>query len=189
VESGQFYQNVADLSSFIYSYPINNPNWLYLEKPLNSSIMTESARKRITIDFSGNDRRLQAIHDYLTRANLSREMTIEALVAHYLPAAMLAERGKLSDKELSLVGYQSLDRLLCQINSVIDLYSLEGLPFSIDGLARRVSFLGQSSQPLAVARAVKKAESVGDDLDDREDDDDEVVLIPPQRASNFSGLK
>lgn len=150
--------------------------------------MTESVRKRITIDFSGNDRRLQAIYAYLTRANLSREMTIEALVAHYLPAAMLAERGKLSDKELSLVGYQSLDRLLCQINSVIDLYSLEGLPFSIDGLARRVSFLGQSSQPLAVARAVKKVDSVGDDLDDQEDDD-EVVLIPPQRASNFSGLK
>jgi hypothetical protein len=152
--------------------------------------MTESARKRITIDFSGNDCRLQAIHDYLTRSNLSREMTIEALVAHYLPAAMLAKRGKLSDKELSLVGYQSLDRLLCQINSVVDLYSLEGLPFSIDGLARRVSFLGQSSQPFAVEREVTKVASVGDDLDyEPEEDDDEVVLVSPQRASNFSGLK
>jgi signal transduction histidine kinase len=150
--------------------------------------MTESVRKRITIDFSGNDRRLQAIYAYLTRANLSREMTIEVLVAHYLPAAMLVERGKLSDKELLTIGYQSLDRLLGQINSLVDLYSLEGLPFPIDGLARRVSFLGQSSQPLAVARAVNRIES-GDDLDDREDDDDEVVLIPPQRASNFSGLK
>jgi hypothetical protein len=150
--------------------------------------MTESARKRITIDFSGNDSRLQAIYAHLTRANLSREMTIEALVAHYLPVAMLFERGKLSDKELLTIGYQSLDRLLGQINSLVDLYSLEGLPFPIDGLARRVSFLGQSSQPLAVARAVKKVESVGDNLDDREDDD-EVVMIPPQRASNFSGLK
>jgi hypothetical protein len=150
--------------------------------------MTESARRRITIDFSGNDRRLQAIYAHLTRANLSREMTIEALVAHYLPVAMLIERGKLSDKELLTIGYQSLDRLLGQINSLVDLYSLEGLPFPIDGLARRVSFLGQLSQPLAVTRAVKKAESVGDNLDDREDDE-EVVMIPPQRASNFSGLK
>jgi hypothetical protein len=154
--------------------------------------MTESARKRITIDFSGNDCRLQAIYDYLTRSNLSREMTIEALVAHYLPAAMLAKRGKLSDKELSLVGYQSLDRLLCQINSLVDLYSLEGLPFPIDGLARRVSFLGQSSQPFVGEREVNRVnrvESVGSDLNDLEDDDDEVVLIPPQRSSNFSGLK
>jgi hypothetical protein len=151
--------------------------------------MTESARKRITIDFSGNDSRLQAIYAYLTRANLSREMTIEALVAHYLPAAMLAERGKLSDKELLTIGYQSLDRLLCQINSLVDLYSLEGLPFPIDGLARRVSFLGQLSQPLAVERSDKKVGS-GDNMeDDPEDDDDEVVLIPPQRSSNFSGLK
>jgi signal transduction histidine kinase len=150
--------------------------------------MTESARKRITIDFSGNDSRLQAIYAHLTRANLSREMTIEALVAHYLPVAMLLERGKLSDKELLTIGYQSLDRLLGQINSLVDLYSLEGLPFPIDGLARRVSFLGQLSQPLAVTRAVNRIESVGDDLDDREDDE-EVVLIPPQRASNFSGLK
>ena len=152
--------------------------------------MTESARKRITIDFSGNDRRLQAIYAYLTRANLSREMTIEALVAHYLPAAMLPERGKLSDKELLTVGYQSLDRLLCQINSLVDLYSLEGLPFPIDGLARRVSFLGQLSQPLAIERAVTKIDS-GEDERERapEDDDDEVVLIPPHRSSNFSGLK
>ena len=153
--------------------------------------MTESARKRITIDFSGNDRRLQAIYAYLTRANLSREMTIEALVAHYLPAAMLADRGKkLSDKELLTIGYQSLDRLLCQINSVVDLYSLEGLPFPIDGLARRVSFLGQLSQPLAIERAVTKIDS-GEDERERapEDDDDEVVLIPPHRSSNFSGLK
>jgi hypothetical protein len=188
VESGQFYQNVADLSSFIYSYPINNLNWLYLEKRSNSSIMTESARKRITIDFSGNDRRLQAIYTYLIRANLSREMTIEALVAHYLPAAMLFERGKLSDKELLTVGYQSLDRLLGQINSLVDLYSLEGLPFPIDGLARRVSFLGQSSQPSVGEPAVTKVESVGADLNDLEDDE-EVVMIPPQRTSNFSGLK
>lgn len=152
--------------------------------------MTESARKRITIDFSGNDSRLQAIYAYLTRANLSREMTIEALVAHYLPAAMLVERGKLSDKELLTIGYQSLDRLLCQINSLVDLYSLEGLPFPIDGLARRVSFLGQLSQPLVVEREVTRVESIGDDLDhEPEDDDDEVVMIPPQRASNFSGLK
>jgi hypothetical protein len=151
--------------------------------------MTESARKRITIDFSGNDRRLQAIYGYLTRANLSREMTIEALVAHYLPAAMLVERGKLSDRELLTIGYQSLDRLLCQINSLVDLYSLEGLPFPIDGLARRVSFLGQLSQPLAVERSDKKVGS-GDNMeDDPEEDDDEVVLIPPQRSSNFSGLK
>jgi hypothetical protein len=150
--------------------------------------MTESARKRITIDFSGNDRRLQAIYAYLTRANLSREMTIEVLVAHYLPAAMLVERGKLSDKELLTIGYQSLDRLLGQINSLVDLYSLEGLPFPIDGLARRVSFLGQSSQPSVGERTVTKVESVGADLNDLEDDD-EVVLIPPQRASNFSGLK
>ncbi|AFY92738.1 hypothetical protein [Chamaesiphon minutus] len=150
--------------------------------------MTESARKRITIDFSGNDRRLQAIYAYLTRANLSREMTIEALVAHYLPGAMLVDRGKLSDKELLTIGYQSLDRLLGHINSLVDLYSLEGLPFPIDGLARRVSFLGQLSQPIAVERSDKK---VGEDNveDDPEDDDDEVVLIPPQRSSNFSGLK
>jgi hypothetical protein len=151
--------------------------------------MTESARKRITIDFSGNDSRLQAIYAYLTRANLSREMTIEALVAHYLPGAMLPERGQLSDKELLTIGYQSLDRLLCQINSLVDLYSLEGLPFPIDGLARRVSFLGQSSQPLAVEREVTKVESVGLDLNDPEDDDEEVVMVSPQRASNFSGLK
>jgi hypothetical protein len=151
--------------------------------------MTESARKRITIDFSGNDRRLQAIYAYLTRANLSREMTIEALVAHYLPVAMLVERGKLSDKELLTIGYQSLDRLLCQINSLVDLYSLEGLPFPIDGLARRVSFLGQLSQPLAVERSDEKVGSKDNAEDDPEDDDDEVVMIPPQRSSNFSGLK
>jgi hypothetical protein len=154
--------------------------------------MAESARKRITIDFSGSDTRLQAIHAYLTTANLSREMTIEALVTHYLPAAMLSERDNLSEKELLTIGYQSLDRLIAQINSLVDLYSLEGIPFPVDGLARRVSFLGHSSYPLAVEQEVKRMDSISDDRPSDEedrDDEEEVVLIQPKRSSNFSGLK
>ena len=111
--------------------------------------MAQSTRRKIGIDFGESDRQLQSIHAYLATSPSSRETISDALIACLLPAAMFPQ-GEISSKELWTIGYQSIDRLIAQINSIVDLYSLEGMPLPVDGLARRVSFLGQPSiSPLA----------------------------------------
>ena len=100
-------------------------------------------------------------------------------------------QGEISEKELWTIGYQSIDRLIAQINSIVDLYSLEGIPLPVDGLARRVSFLGQPSIPPSTQQLRSiDADSNSDDGDRDEDtdEDEEFELIKPPSSTNFSLL-
>ena len=150
--------------------------------------MAQSTRRKIGIDFGESDRQLQNIHAYLSTSPSSRETIADALIACLLPAAMFPQ-GEISEKELWTIGYQSIDRLIAQINSIVDLYSLEGIPLPVDGLARRVSFLGQPSIPPSTQqRRCIDVDSNSDDGDTDEDEDEEFELIKPQSSANFSLL-
>ena len=149
--------------------------------------MAQSTRRKIGIDFGESDGQLKSIHAYLAKSPSSRETIADALIACLLPAAMFPQ-GEVSEKELWTIGYQSIDRLIAQINSIVDLYSLEGIPLPVDGLARRVSFLGQPSIPPSTQQLRSiNADSNSDDGDD-EDEDEEFELIKPPSSANFSLL-
>ena len=150
--------------------------------------MAQSTRRKIGIDFGESDGQLKSIHAYLAKSpSSSRETIADALIACLLPAAMFPQ-GEVSEKELWTIGYQSIDRLIAQINSIVDLYSLEGIPLPVDGLARRVSFLGQPSIPPSTQQLRSiNADSNSDDGDD-EDEDEEFELIKPPSSANFSLL-
>ena len=150
--------------------------------------MAQSTRRKIGIDFGESDRQLQSIHAYLATDPSSRETIADALIACLLPAAMFPQ-GEISEKELWTIGYQSIDRLIAQINSIVDLYSLEGIPLPVDGLARRVSFLGQPSIPPSTQqRRCIDVDANSDDRDEEIDEDEEFELIKPQSSANFSLL-
>ena len=150
--------------------------------------MAQSTRRKIGIDFGESDRQLQSIHAYLATSPSSRETISDALIACLLPAAMFPQ-GEISSKELWTIGYQSIDRLIAQINSIVDLYSLEGIPLPVDGLARRVSFLGQPSiTPSTQQRGCIDVDANSDDGDEETDEDEEFELIKPQSSANFSLL-
>ena len=149
--------------------------------------MAQSTRRKIGIDFGESDRQLKSIHAYLAKSPSPRETISDALIACLLPSAMFPQ-GEVSEKELWTIGYQSIDRLIAQINSIVDLYSLEGIPLPVDGLARRVSFLGQPSIPPSTQQLRSiNADSNSDDGDD-EDEDEEFELIKPPSSANFSLL-
>ena len=151
--------------------------------------MAQSTRRKIGIDFGESDGQLKSIHAYLAKSpSSSRETIADALIACLLPAAMFPQ-GEVSEKELWTIGYQSIDRLIAQINSIVDLYSLEGIPLPVDGLARRVSFLGQPSTPPSTQqRRCMDADSNSDDGDTDEDEDEEFELVKPPSSANFSLL-
>ena len=150
--------------------------------------MAQSTRRKIGIDFGENDRQLQSIHAYLATSPSSRETIADALIACLLPAAMFPQ-GEISEKELWMIGYQSIDRLIAQINSIVDLYSLEGIPLPVDGLARRVSFLGQPSIPPSTQQQrCIDVDANSDDGDEETDEDQEFELVKPPSSANFSLL-
>jgi hypothetical protein len=138
-----------------------------------------SERKNIKVSIATTDRTEVLVADYLNNSNRTKQLSISALTAYYLPLAMLKDKNSHSDTEVLEAVCDSVSQLKAQIEKILLTAQVHGLDLP-KGMYGNSVVIEESSEAKQHSRNSKaKLLATREDTVVADDEDYHSFVAPP----------